>query len=65
MPDSKTKLLVPVSFTKKSEMALDFALQFSQGRQAQLYVFHVFEDATKNFRRLDRLNEELSDERPR
>ena len=54
----KLKLLVPVNFSKKSEMALDFALNYSQGVSTEIYVFHVFEDATKNFRRLDKLNEE-------
>ena len=57
----KLKLLVPVNFSTKSEMALDFALRFSHGKNTELYVFHVFEDATKNFRRLDKLNEEYMD----
>ena len=56
--NSRIKLLVPVNFSVKSEMALDFALTYSQGMSADIYLFHVFEEATKNFRRLDRLNEE-------
>lgn len=59
--DPKLKLLVPVNFSTKSEMALDFALRFSHGKNTELYVFHVFEESTKNFRRLDKLNEEYMD----
>jgi nucleotide-binding universal stress UspA family protein len=54
----KLKILVPVNFSKKSEMALDFALLYSQHFTADVYLFHVFEDKTDDFRRLDRLNEE-------
>lgn len=54
----KLKLLVPINFTRKCEMALDFALIYSQNFNADVYLFHVFEDSTKNYRRLDRLNEE-------
>ena len=57
----KIKLLVPINFTRKSEMALDFALIYSQNFNADVYLFHVFEDSTKNYRRLDRLNEEYLD----
>jgi len=55
---SKRKLLVPINFTGKSEMALDFALTYSQVFNADIYLFHVFEDSTNDYRRLDRLNEE-------
>ena len=55
---AKLKLLVPINFTRKCEMALDFALIYSQNVNADVYLFHVFEDSTKNYRRLDRLNEE-------
>ena len=59
MPDQpKLKLLVPYSFNPKSDMALDYALTYATGVASEIYIFHVFEDATKNFRRLDELNEE-------
>ncbi len=54
----KLKLLVPTSFTRKSEMALDFALIYSQNFNADIYLFHVFEAGTKDYRRLDALNQE-------
>lgn len=55
---AKGKVLVPINFTKKSELALDFALKFSGGINANIYLFHVFEDSTSDYRRLDRINEE-------
>ncbi|MBI5509635.1 MAG: universal stress protein [Deltaproteobacteria bacterium] len=55
---AKLKILVPINFSRKSEMALDFALLYSQHFKADVYLFHVFEDKTDDFRRLDRLNEE-------
>ena len=57
-PAAKLKILVPISFSKKSEMALDFALLYSQHFKADIYLFHVFGDKKADFRRLDRLNEE-------
>jgi nucleotide-binding universal stress UspA family protein len=54
----KLKLLVPCNFSKKSEMALDFALSYSIGKNTEIFLFHVFEDSTSNFRKLDALNEE-------
>ncbi len=54
----KLKLLVPINFARKCEMALDFALIYSQNFNADVYLFHVFEDSTKDYRHLDRLNEE-------
>ncbi len=56
--NGKLKILVPINFSRKSEMALDFALLYSQHFKADVYLFHVFEDKTDDFRRLDRLNEE-------
>lgn len=58
--EQNLKLLVPTNFSRKAEMALDFALAQTQLTSAhvQVYLFYVFEDATKNFRRLDKLNEE-------
>jgi nucleotide-binding universal stress UspA family protein len=55
---NKLKLLVPTSFSRKSELALDFALIYSQSFNADVYLFHVFENSTKNYRRLDALNQE-------
>lgn len=60
MRESETqKLLVPLSFSKKSELALHFALTHTRGMKAVIYLFHVLETTTSNFRRLDSLNEEL------
>jgi len=59
--EHRQKFLVPVNFSEKSAMALEFALTHSRGVNAEIYIFYVFEDATKNFRRLDRLNEEYMD----
>lgn len=57
----KLKVLVPVNFSRKSEMALDFALLYSRIANVDIYLFHVFEGATSNYRELDRLNEEYLD----
>ena len=54
----KLKLLVPTNFTRKSEMALDFALIYSQNFNADVYLFHVFEAGSKDYRRLDAHNQE-------
>ena len=54
----KPKYIVAMSFSRKSELALEFALTHSPPQGAVIYIFHVFEDATKNFRRLDKLNAE-------
>lgn len=58
--DSEFRLLVPFSFTKKSEMALDYALRFHRDAhvQASVYLFYVHEDPVSNFRKADKLNEE-------
>lgn len=55
---AKLKILVPINFSKKSEMALDFALLYSQHFKADIYLFHVFQEKGNDFRRIDRLNEE-------
>ena len=57
----KTKILVPVNFSKQSEMALDFALTHAQSAHAEIYLFHVFEKKIGDFRIQDRLNEESMD----
>lgn len=57
----KPKYIVAMNFSRKSELALEFALTHSPPGGAIIYIFHVFEDVTKNFRRLDRLNAETMD----
>ncbi len=54
----KLKIVVPTNFSKKSELALDFALDYSQKVPADIYLFFVFEEKRKDFRELDRLNVE-------
>lgn len=54
----KLKLLVPFSFTRKSEMALEYALRYSQTIAADIYLFHVYEEKSSDFRKVDKLNEE-------
>ncbi|MEK7705605.1 MAG: universal stress protein [Myxococcota bacterium] len=54
----KMKVLVPINFSHKSEMALDFALRYSRIANVDIYLFHVFEESSNNYRELDRLNEE-------
>jgi nucleotide-binding universal stress UspA family protein len=58
---SPQKYLVPVNFSRKSELALEFALTYatSQGLIPEVYLFHVYEGSTKDFRLLDRVNIEL------
>jgi nucleotide-binding universal stress UspA family protein len=59
MPDPrKQKFLVPFNFSRKSEMALDFALRYSAHIDVDIYMFHVFEGKGDDFRKLDRQNEE-------
>jgi nucleotide-binding universal stress UspA family protein len=58
---NKIKILVPINFSHKSERALDFALMYARHLNADIYLFHVFEDATSNYRQLDRLTEEYLD----
>jgi len=54
----KKKILVPISFDRESEMALDFALMYSQNSNAEIYLFHVTQTKGSDYRELDRLNEE-------
>lgn len=54
----KPKYIVAMSFSRKAEAALEFALTHAPPQGAVIYIFHVFEDVTKNFRRLDKLNAE-------
>ncbi|MEO1481466.1 MAG: universal stress protein [Myxococcota bacterium] len=58
MTEPVQKLLVPFSFTKKSELALEFALRHSRNTHASVYLFHVYEEKSSDFRKVDRLNEE-------
>ncbi len=54
----RLKLVVPTNFSKKSEMALDFALMYSRHVDADVYVFHALEERITDYRELDRLNVE-------
>ncbi|MBN1960522.1 MAG: universal stress protein [Deltaproteobacteria bacterium] len=54
----KLKIVVPTSFSKKSELALDFALMYSRIANADVYVFHALEEKITDYRELDRLNVE-------
>lgn len=54
----KVKLLVPINFSRKSDQALDFALTYARQLNADIYLFHVFEGGTSNYRQLDRMTEE-------
>ncbi len=55
----KFKILVPVDFTKESDVSIDMALEIGVAHEADIYLFHVHEGRTKNFRELDRINEEV------
>lgn len=55
---AKLKIVVPTSFSRKSELALDFALAYSRFSNADVYVFHALEDKITDYRELDRLNVE-------
>lgn len=57
-PKSKLKIVVPTNFSRKSEMALDFALMYSRFADADVYVFHAVEEKITDYRELDRLNVE-------
>jgi nucleotide-binding universal stress UspA family protein len=54
----KLKIVVPTNFSKKSEMALDFALMYSRFADADVYVFHAVEKKITDYRELDRRNVE-------
>lgn len=58
MAQRKQKFLVPFNFSRKSEMALDFALRYGAHIDCEIYLFHVFEGKASDFRKLDRQNEE-------
>jgi nucleotide-binding universal stress UspA family protein len=58
MAESRKKFLVPFNFSRKSEMALDFALRYGAHIDVDIYLFHVFEGKGADFRKLDRQNEE-------
>ena len=53
------KILVPTSFGSRSSLALEFALGYSQSHNAEVYLFHAHDTKTSDFRRLDRINEEM------
>lgn len=58
MTEEKQRLLVPFSFTAKSEQALQFALTYSRNVHASIYLFHVYEERSSDYRKVDKLNEE-------
>ena len=58
LPSEQLKFVVATDFSKKSELALDFALTYSRTCNAEVYLFHVVESKQQNFRELDRLNVE-------
>jgi len=55
---ARLKIVVPTNFSKKSEMALDFALMYSSFANADVYLFHALEERMTDYRELDRLNVE-------
>jgi nucleotide-binding universal stress UspA family protein len=59
----RLKLLVPTNFSAKSEQALRFALHYShtQGRPAEVFLFHSYDEKNVDYRRLDKINEECVD----
>lgn len=59
--ETKLRLVVPVNFSRKSEMALDFALSFSRNSNADVYLLHVLEGGKDDFREMDRRNAEYMD----
>jgi nucleotide-binding universal stress UspA family protein len=54
----RLKIVVPTNFSKKSEMALDYALMYSRFANAEVYLFHALEARMTDYRELDRLNVE-------
>ena len=58
-PPDKLRLLVPTNFSVKSEMALQYALVYSQKESAEVYLFHCYDGKDADFRRVDQLNVEL------
>ena len=59
--DIPIKLVVPTNFSKKSEMALEFALMYSTFNHAEVYLFHVLDKTSGDFRAADRENEDMMD----
>ena len=53
------KLLVPTSFSRKSVLALEHALTLSThlAGQAEVYLFHTYDQRKTDFSRLDKINE--------
>jgi nucleotide-binding universal stress UspA family protein len=54
----RVKIVVPTNFSKKAELALDFALMYSRYANADVYLFHALEERITDYRELDRLNVE-------
>ncbi len=68
--ENPIKVVVPVNFSPaenfgapdispKSLLALHFALTHVSGRPAAIYLFHVLENTSRDFRQLDHVNEEI------
>ena len=57
------KLLVPTNFSRKSTLALEHALTLSThlGSQAEVYLFHTYDQRKTDFARLDKINEACLD----
>ena len=53
------KILVPTSFSHRSMLALEHALMMSThvGGQAEVYLFHTYDQRKTDFARLDKINE--------
>ena len=58
---ARLKIVVPTSFTPKSDMALEFALAYSKNLNAEVYIFHAHDQKVVDYRRLDRINEEVTE----
>lgn len=55
----RMRLLVPTNFSPKSQMALEFALVYSQKEPAEVFLFHCYDGKSVDYHRLDKLNVEL------
>ena len=53
------RMLVPTSFSPKSQMALEFAMRFSltQARDSEVFLFHCYRTKLTDYVRLEQVNE--------
>lgn len=49
---------MPFNFSRRSELALEWALSQTRAQSSTVYMFHVLEETTRNYRRLDKINQE-------